>query len=148
MLVHLRFAANVDGLKSSLPPFMRAQAGIPGSSCNDRYQDNGYFVRGTGGNQIDAGFNVSYQKWKCASASFPCPSFKYPKKWCRKDASGKIPGANASAHVALSLVANVNNGVVNITGYSHTTTSDIPKQLGFFWAALSEESSAARLVPV
>jgi hypothetical protein len=134
-IIQLRFGGNVDGLKTALPPYMKAQAGIPGSSCNDRYSDGGYFVNGTGRNEVDSGFDVNYVGWKCVSATVPCPSTRTPFRTCRKDASFKN-GIQATANVRLSLAASVSNGDVVIAAQSHTTPSDIAKQLGFLGGIL------------
>jgi hypothetical protein len=134
-IVKLRFASNIDGLKTTLPPLMKSEAKIPGSNCNDRYSDTGYFVRGTGGNQIDAGFDVSYSKWHCASADVPCPTWRNPGRFCRKETKNQL--FDTSAHVDVTLSARLDAGSPIIDARTHTSMAHIAPKLGFLGSLFS-----------
>src|SRR5262249_1775712 len=85
----VRNSVNINSLKPIMLALMQQFVALPGSNCNNRYSSSGYFLNGTGRNELVGGFTVSYSKWACASADVPCPTWREPFRFCRQDATTK-----------------------------------------------------------
>ncbi len=133
-IVRLRFSANVENLKRALPGIMKSAARIPGSNCNNRYTDKNYFVHPTGGNAINAGFDIDYQQRKCVFKSYTqCPTTRKPFRQCKKAGIVDI-GDKITTSVRSSLSAKIEGGQATVVANTKTKTSDIPKQFAFLGA--------------